>query len=210
MMNYYQELTLIEQGDVNQYHVYSGVYEGIHHALCNQKNGDKVNVGVSFPLYQYSQKKNKGMLGSKMRVFAKTEAELKLLDLAVVLDGYSDYVHIGSIKEVGDKATHYEVYSRYRHKSLPKKADRLQAHFIKKFGQEWYDENFGSYDAVLEHCEKTSHISNVPFIKLKSSTNGHHYDVRFNRRVLDAPTKGFSFDGFGLTSKEVLSAVPAW
>lgn len=209
-MNYYQEITLIDQGDVNLYHVHSAVYESVHTALCEHRNGFKVNIGISFPLYQYTEKKDKGQLGKKVRLFAKTKEELELLNLSVALDGYADYIHIASVKEVGEKATHYEVYSRYRHKGHQKKAERLQAHLIKKHGVEWFDEQFGSYEAVLAHCVKTSTVLSLPFVTLKSNANGHYYDLRLKRQKLDAPTKAFSFDGFGLTSKEKLSAVPAW
>lgn len=209
-MNYYQEITLIEQADVGLNYVHSAVYEGIHTALCDNYQGLKVNIGVSFPMYEYAEKADKGQLGNKMRLFAKTKQELALLDIPAVLDTYADYIHITSIKEVGSKATHYEVYSRYRHRGHYKKAKRLQAHLIKKYGSEWFDENLGSYDAVLANCIAHSPMLNPPFITLKSHTNGQEYHVQFSREKLKQPTESFSFNGYGLSSKKNPSAVPAW
>lgn len=209
-MNYYQEITLIDQMDVNQYHVYSGIYQDIHKRLHFDENGEPKNIGVSFPKYQYNAAHNKGLLGNKMRLFAQTKEELETLDLVSVLEEYADYSHITSIKEVGDKATHYEVYHRSRVKSVAKRARRLQEHFLKKFGQAWIDKEFGGYKGVLEHCEKNTHHEKMPFIQLKSVSNGQYYFVLFQRQILAKPTTAFSFNSFGLSSKDDLSAVPAW
>lgn len=209
-MNYYQEVTIIEQGDVSLHHVTSAVYERIHTALCDHGNGYTVNIGISFPMYQYSEKSNKGDLGKKIRLFSKTAEELELIQLALTLESYDDYIHITSIKEVGKKPTHYEVYSRHRQKHPHKKATRLQAHLIKKYGQERFDEEFGSYEAVLQRCIATTTVLNLPLVMLKSNSNGHQYDVRLKREKIKNPTDAFLFNTYGLSRKEGVSAVPAW
>jgi CRISPR-associated endonuclease Csy4 len=209
-MNYYQEITLIDQMDVGQCHVYSAIYQDIHKGLRFGESGEPKNIGISFPKYQYDATRNKGMLGNKMRLFAQTKEELEALNLAGALREYADYSHISSIKEVGDKATHYEVYYRSRAKGVAKRASRLHAHLLKKFGQEWIDKEFGGYKGVLKHCEKTTHHAKMPSIRLKSVSNGHCYSVIFERQTLDKPATTFLFDSFGLSSKDGLSTVPAW
>lgn len=209
-MNYYQEITLIDQMDVNQYHVYSGLYQNLHHKLRYDDDGAPMNIGVAFPKYEYNAKSHKGTLGNKIRLFAQTEAELKMLNLTMILDEYADYSHISSIKEVGDKATHYEVYCRNRITGSAKKARKLQAHFIKKFGQAWFDKEFGNYEAVLRHCEKYNALSKMPFIKLKSTSTGQSYFLGIDRQIVSQPASTFSFDSFGLSSKDAMSTIPAW
>lgn len=210
-MNYYQEITLLDQADVNKYHIFAGVYQIIHNVLARQLEDITHNVGISFPQYGYNEKKDLGTLGCKIRLFTQAHEELELLAVKDILDTYADYIHISSIKDVGERATHYEVYSRSRHQGYVKKATRLQAHLIKKHGIEWFDKELGSFEAVLAHCEANNKLQqNLPFIKLISRSNGAPYEIRFNRQTLDTAPNNFSFDGYGLSSKDKMSAVPAW
>lgn len=209
-MKYYQELTLIDQSDVNRYHVYSYIYQELHRSLAHKKNGTDINIGISFPDYVFNAKSNKPFLGSKMRLFAKTKAELESINLRELLDTLADYVHVSSIKEVGDKATHYEVYTRYRHAGYLLKAERLQAHIIKKFGQERFDSEFANFEAVVAHCEKYNKQLGFPFINLKSASNGNPYCVRIKKEVVDKASVDTIFNGFGLSNKKYRSTVPAW
>lgn len=211
-MNYYQEITLIDQMDVEQHRVHSGLYQILHKKLRFGDDGESRNIGIAFPKYQYNpaRARDQGTLGNKIRLFAQTEAELKLLNLAVILEEYADYAHISGIKEVGNKATHYEVYYRHRTTGVAKKARRLEAHFIKKFGQAWLDNEFGGREAVIKHCQQHTKFQKMPFVRLKSTSNGHNYTVIFERQIVPTPTDVFSFDSFGLSSKDNLSSVPAW
>lgn len=85
-MKYYQEITLIKQSDVSVYVIWSVRYKKLHLALVKFKKTDrKVSIGFSFPEYCYQEKAadspaNIG-LGTKLRVFANSEAELQRLDL---------------------------------------------------------------------------------------------------------------------------------
>lgn len=209
-MIYYQEITLVSQIDVNAYHIYSDVYEKIHHSFCNKGNGTQINIGLSFPEYRYSEKADKGSLGSKIRLFAMSKHELDDFDIRDLLEGYADYVHISSIQEVAGKATHYEVYSRYRHVNSYERAVRLQAHFLKKHGEDKYNEAFGSFEAVLEHCEQTDQSKNMPWITLVSDSNKQRYPIVFKRTILQKPTTDFIFNDFGLSANKTISTVPGW
>lgn len=208
---FFQEITLLDQQDVDVYHVYSSVYAALHHALCNNEDGDVFNIGLSFPEYHYNAKTKAGGLGRKIRLFARTKKELELLAVADALSDYIDYAQTSKIESVGDKVTHYEIYTRYRYKRAEKRAEKLQAHLIKTKGEEWYKATFDSFDAVVEHCESTGNAAkNLPHICLASTTNNQQYIIGFERAVVDTPTNNFSFNDYGLSKKTELSTVPAW
>lgn len=209
-MNVYQEITLIEQLDINYNHVFSSIYQELHNALSESANENKSRVAISFPEYYFNPKTDRSNLGKKMRVFGVTEADLVVLALKDKMSHFSDYIHISSIKDVGDKATHYEVYTRYRHDGYEKKARKLQAHFIKKFGEDAYASAFGSFDKVVEHCETYSKQLAVPFINMRSNSNGSKYCVRIKREKTNECSSSKVFDLFGLSCKQEKSAVPGW
>jgi CRISPR-associated endonuclease Csy4 len=100
-MKYYIEITLIDSGDEPLYFTWSKVYGQIHLAFVETKDDDnKINLGVSFPEYQFNNEKGIGFLGSKLRVFANSEGELQKLSIRRWLERLNDYIHISSVKEV--------------------------------------------------------------------------------------------------------------
>lgn len=205
-MNYYQEITLAEQGDVAAHHIRSELYQILHLALF-RLNGNDANIGISFPNYRHKRRGKPPCVGDKIRVFASTRLELEQLDAQGLFGNYVDYIDVSEIAEVGNNPTHYEVYTRSRYKSIIKRAERLQAHFIKKFGEQAYNDKFGSFEAILEHCENTSKQEVLPFISIVSNSNNNRYTVVFDRKTVDASAKG-CFNGFGLS--DGVATVPAW
>lgn len=209
-MKSYQEVTLMPQMDVNYNHVSSLVYQELHNALSECPSERKGAIAVSFPEYYFDAKTNKSNLGKNMRVFAEYEDDLDALDLKSVVSHFSDYVHITNIKDVGDKATHYEVYTRYRHDGYEKRARRFQAHFIKKFGDDAYAEAFGSFNKVLEHCKKYNKQLGMPYINVKSNSNGNEYCIRIKKEQVDKCSNSAVFNLFGLSCNQKKSTVPGW
>lgn len=215
LVMFYQEITLLEQPDINLYHVYTDVYGVIHNmlhqSLRRYSDADSTRIGVAFPEYHYNSRKHAGSLGRKVRLFAKSAGELQALNVRDMLGRFSDYAHVSPIEAVGDKPTHYEVYTRYRYKSVKKKALSLQAHLIKTKGQAWYNDNFGSFDAILEHCERNRvSPTHHPYISLSSASTEQQYKVSITRDVVEKPTESFLFNEYGLSLKENPSSVPAW
>ena len=130
-MDFYQEITLIDQAEISHYFIWSKLYTQLHIALAERKDvNDKVSIGFSFPQYIYEEKaesqKAKVNLGKKLRIFAPSEADLQKLDIRKWLDRLTDYVHISSIREVPkEKITGYSTYSR---KQVKTNAERLARH----------------------------------------------------------------------------------
>ena len=113
-MKYYQEVTLIDQDEIPIYFIWSKVYTQLHLAFVEQiDEQEKIPFGVSFPQYRVNQQKKVGFLGSKVRIFANTENELRQLDLGKWLERLTDYVHITQPREVPlAKVTGYAHYYR--------------------------------------------------------------------------------------------------
>lgn len=209
-MKFYQEITLIEQMDIDFNHILASTMQSLHDAISLAKgDAEAGSIALSFPEYDYIPNK-KGFLGKKIRCFAETESELASIDLKNVLKYLADYVRVSEIKEVGDKATHYEIYSKYRHKPSIKKAERLHAHLLKKLGQEKFDQEVGSFAAVLENCQVGNKQMTYPYVTLTSNRNGNRYPLRIQRKVVGSETRNTAFSGFGLSDQKKLSAVPAW
>lgn len=199
-MKYYQEITLIE-GDKRLYDVWSDVYTQIHIALADIKNKHDIeSVGVSFPNYRYEEKENKAfaMLGNKLRVFAPNKEYLAELNLNKWLDRLTDYVHIKSIKEVGNQAKEHVVVRRYRFKNVEKQAEQYAKH------------KGISYEDALAWCLQYKQSSKpYPFINLKSETNKQNYKLSIIQETVDSPTEG-NFNQYGINNASGNTTVPNW
>lgn len=209
-MKFYQEITLAEQMDVDFNYILSITVQALHGAIAVAKgDSEEGGIAIAFPEYKYNPKKN-GFLGKRIRCFAASESELANIDLKAVLRHLSDYAKVGDIKEVGDKATHYEIYTKYRHKNTVKKAQSLYDHLLKKFGQEKFDREVGSFEALVEQCEKRNGQLPYPYVNLVSKGTGAAYPLRIKRDIVTSDTKTAAFSGYGLSDQSKLSAVPAW
>lgn len=209
-MQFYQEITLAEQVDVDLNYILSITLQALHGAIAIAKGGSAAGgIAIAFPEYKYNPKKS-GFLGKRIRCFAASEVELASLDLAAVLRHLSDYAKVSEIKAVGDKATHYEIYTKYRHKNSAKKAQKLYDHLLKKFGQEKFDKEVGGFDVLLEQCEQQNKQLPYPYVSLVSQGTGNPYPLRIKREIVTGATKAAAFSGYGLSDQNKLSAVPAW
>lgn len=208
-MKYYQEIKVIDGTGMNENTVLSDVCGIIHNILS--VSGDDVNIGISFPEYTYNARRDKSTLGFSMRVFALTQKELEQLDLSNRLDNFNDYINLTEITQVGDKATHYEIYTRCRLKNTERKAEKLYKHFLNKHGEDVLVEKFGDFQGVLEHCEKTNKdFKHLPFINATSNSNGNDYIIKLKRQIIDKPSNEFVFNNYGINNTKSSSTVPAW
>lgn len=209
-MQFYQEITLAEQIDVDLNYIISMTLQALHGAIAIAKgDSEEGGIAIAFPEYKYNPKK-KGFLGKRIRCFAASEAELASIDLKAVLRHLSDYAKVAEIKAVGDKATHYEIYTKYRHKNSVKKAQNHYDHLLKKFGQEKFDREVGSFEVLLEQCEARNDQLPYPYANLVSKGTGEPYPLRIKREIVTSETKTSAFSGYGLSDQSKLSTVPAW
>lgn len=198
-LTHYQEITLIPDSDISPYFIWQKLYTQLHIAFAEVKNEHGIDsIGVSFPDYHYDDKKEQSSkLGHKLRVFAPSQADLETLDLHKWLSRLSDYVHVKSISEVGNKATGHAVVKRYRFKPM-----EIQAHTLaEKLGV--------SYEDAMVTVKKRKPELKVPFINLKSQTNDVAYRLSILQEVVDSPVKG-AFNTYGLNTMTTGVTVPYW
>lgn len=198
-MNYYIEVTLMGNDKFSLYELWSQLYPQLHLTLVEVKNTDnKVNIGFSFPQYRFHQDKGVGFIGTKLRLFAESESDLKQLDIRKWLDRLEDYVHITSIREVPSDIKGYAIYKR---KQVKTNAQRLARHRVKR-GDICFDEALARYSNVVT-------TTNLPYIEMKSlSTSDQQSEKRFKLFIEKQPaekTETQVFSTYGLSS---VSSVP--
>lgn len=198
-MNYYIEVTLMENDKFSPYELWSQLYRQLHLALVKVKNADnKVNIGFSFPQYRFHQDKGVGFIGTKLRLFAESEADLKKLNIRRWLERLEDYVHITSIREVPKDIKQYAVYKR---KQVKTNAQRLARHRVKR-GNIGFDEALARYSNVVT-------TTNLPYIEMKSlSTSDQQSEKRFKLFIEKQSAEKSEtqvFSTYGLSSE---SSVP--
>ncbi|QIO08668.1 type I-F CRISPR-associated endoribonuclease Cas6/Csy4 [Acinetobacter lanii] len=193
-MNYYIEVTLMENENFSPYELWSQLYPQLHLALVEVKNAEnKVNIGFSFPQYRFHQDKGVGFIGTKLRLFAESEADLKKLDVRKWLERLEDYVHITSIRVVPSDIKGYAIYKR---KQVKTNAQRLARHRVKR-GDIGFDEALARYSNVVT-------TTNLPYIEMKSlSTSDQQSEKRFKLFIeKQSATKSETqvFSTYGLSS----------
>lgn len=198
-MNYYIEVTLMGNDKFSPYELWSQLYPQLHLTLVEVKNADnKVNIGFSFPQYRFHQDKGVGFIGTKLRLFAESESDLKQLDIRKWLDRLEDYVHITSIREVPSDIKGYAIYKR---KQVKTNAQRLARHRVKR-GDICLNEALARYSNVVT-------TTNLPYIEMKSlSTSDQQSEKRFKLFIEKQPaekTETQVFSTYGLSS---VSSVP--
>ena len=198
-MNYYIEVTLMENDQFSPYELWSQLYPQLHLALVEAKNADnKVSIGFSFPQYRFHQDKGVGFLGTKLRLFAESEADLKKLDIRRWLERLEDYVHVTSIREVPNDIKNYAIYKR---KQVKTNAQRLARHRVKR-GDIGFDEALARYSNVVT-------TTNMPYIEMKSlSTSDQQSEKRFKLFIEKQSAEKSEtqvFSTYGLSS---VSSVP--
>lgn len=198
-MKHFIELTLLTDPEISPYFLWSKLYTQLHLAFVEHKDAqEQVPYGVSFPQYRAEQKGEKSLvsLGGKLRIFATTEAELVALNLAQWLQRLEDYVHVSRIKAVpDDKPIRHLCVSRDRAK--PFSVARNAAYAARRGISE---------AAAQQHFGESSRLKPLPFIMLKSLTNGQEFSLKIDQKPADEARQG-RFGSYGLSHT---STVPHW
>jgi|GEM_PF-5459892 len=139
-MKYYIEITIDEKNQ-NFFEILSRLFYLTHLGLVEVakigNNPDKSNIAIAFPEYKYSEnvaikkdesnkntnnksptKKGFGIIGSKIRLFAKNREDLENFNASSRFSSIIDYVKITEILEVpSSKITSYAVFMRHQEKT---------------------------------------------------------------------------------------------
>lgn len=195
-MNYYVELTLIENKKITMYELWSKIYTQIHLAFVEQKNDvNQIHFGVSLPEYRFNEKANIGFLGGKLRVFAKTRDELMTLNLAQWLERLADYVHIQSIKPVPDEVSGYAIYKRKQIKG----ESRVQKDRI-RFATSYAQRNHVELDEAMT-LYKNMKMQEIylPYIQMLSLTNEQRFKLFIEKQMIESKSSNQMFTTYGLS-----------
>lgn len=200
-MNFYQEITIIEQAEIPLYFIWSKLYTQLHLAFVEQKDDtEQITYGVSFPQYRLHEQKQLGHLGSKIRIFADSLAELEQLNLQKWLDRLEDYVHVTRPREVPqDKITGYANYNRTR--PLKNKQTRI-VHQAKR-------RNISVEESAKYFEQFTERKRGEPFIQLKSQSSSdidqpkHEFSLYISKQNVETENSG-KFGTYGLSQNSTV------
>ena len=186
-MNYYQEITLFPNVDIGTYFIWQKLYQQIHLALVESKSMENTSaIGVSFPEYDAGT----FSLGTKLRLFADKEAALQEMNCEKWLNRLNDYVQSDQINPVPDRLTGYACF---RHVKLKGNKEKLARRRAKRIG-ETLQEALQHFEGFKEQCSK------LPYINMKSQTNGQRFRLIIKKQVTNKPKIGF-FSCYGLSNK---------
>lgn len=187
-INYYQEITLLPSQEINLNFLMSKIFGALHRLFVKNQINGVINYGISFPEYDLEKK----TLGSKIRVFFDSVESCEKLNLKEYLMAFNDYIHITNIRELPANVK-YAVFKR-----VQKKGNKY------KLARRYSKRNNVTYENALNLYDKyEKEICELPYIKLKSSSNGNSYLVFIEK--IDSDNWGNSFNSFGLSNN---SGVP--
>ncbi|MCH7423943.1 MULTISPECIES: type I-F CRISPR-associated endoribonuclease Cas6/Csy4 [Shewanella] len=210
-MNFYTELQLLPDQEVNLGYIWQNVFQQVHIALVEHKVASNQSlVAVGFPDYRQAQ----FPLGNKLRLFAKEQTTLEKLDIHRWLTRLEDYVHIKGIKPVPSDVT-YVSFVRKQVKS-PERIERdmqqKAALWAAKSGKPLVE-----CLADLQQSKPTA-LCSLPFIYLHSQQTKQRSPEKNNKFPLfiqmqqQSTSQDGCFDCYGLSSKangqSVLATVP--
>ena len=162
-MNYYQDITLIPDGEVSLSFLWTKVFTQLHLALAEEQQREGlVKTALAFPAYQ-----DKG-LGNKIRILASSAEQLERLHLKQRLERLSDYVHLTTIRKIVERRiTGYSIYSRYQpDESVERKARR--------YGRRHEGVSYEDARGLLGRRKETY---DLPFIQMKSLSTAQTFSL---------------------------------
>lgn len=188
-MKVYLEIILKPQPEIPLYFLWEKVYQQIHLALVEaQSSNGKSVIAISFPQF----KNGAFPLGSKLRLFAKTQEQLQHLNIAKWLSRLTDYTHCTSIREVPPSVNRFACFKR---KQCDSNIHRLARRMVKRKGV--------SLEQALDHYSDFSEQeTNLPYVNMVSlSSNRERFRLFIERDIVEQPLIG-DYSCYGLSSRE--------
>lgn len=204
-MNFYQELTLLPQDEINIHLLWSKIFQQIHLGLVEiTDNHHQTPIGVSFPEYVTGNKFS--TLGSKCRLFSPDETTLTRFDTTKWLARLTDYVHCTSIRPVPGEVASYSCYQRYQSKTNPL---RLARRYASRHGMDLETAFYGQIQLkpadnsaqrpMFRYCDFPKRQVCLPFIRLNSLSSEHSFCL-WIKKVHDKSTNPGVFSTYGLSA----------
>ena len=192
-MRYYQDVTLLPSQEISLSFLWTKVFGQLHLGLVSLKDENNCTpIGIAFPEYKkLSSKraeKDEG-LGTKLRILADEEEELKAFGAEKLLERLKDYVHITSIRPIPNRLKGYAVYRRFHQaKSVAQQARR----YARRHGISYEEAELLIKQKPLE--------KSLPYVHITSLTNHHSFELFIAKEEKSQPAAG-SFGLYGLSSE---------
>ncbi len=186
-MKFYVELLLSPNLEIPLHFIWQKLYPQIHLTLVENKCGEHDSaVGVAFPEYDT----NEFSIGTRLRLFAETEKELEQLKLEKWLSRLTDYAQLSSIERVPEQVSGYAVFKHIKPKGNREKLARRRS----KRSGETFQQSLAHFKSYEEER------SDLPYINMHSETNGHHFRLFIERKLVKKEQIGL-FSCYGLSNK---------
>ncbi len=184
-MNFYLDITLLPNAEANLGFLWQKVYGQLHLALVEQQtlNGNSI-IASSFPEYG-----NKNFpLGSKLRLFALTQAQLQQLDIGKWLNRLTDYSRCTTIKKTPESVT---TFVRFKRVQFDTNVERLARRRAMRKGESfaqalWQFNNFKEQESKL------------PFINMNSLSKNKRFRLFIGKEIVREKVSG-KFTSYGLS-----------
>lgn len=202
-MKFYIEIGINPNHEHSLYALWSLVYSQLHLALVSVKDtSDQVSIGVNFPEYYAGKPAHR--LGSRLRLFAHSEAELLQLELEKRLQKIAHCLNISSVLSVPRITTWVVVHRVHPRASMGALARR----YAKRSAAGKHGEQ--AVTSVEEALQRLQDYTDTPhqlgFIALKSLSTRADFHLVVRQDVVDSPQSGL-FSTYGLSKTTTL---PHW
>ncbi len=186
-MKYYIDITLLPDAESNLGFLWEKVYQQVHLALVeNKTTASNSEIGLSIPEYGNVS----FPLGTKIRLLAPSEKLLQQLDIGKWLNRLTDYTHFTSIRDVPGSVNQF---ARFDRKHVDASIENLARRRAKRKG-ETFEQAFKHFDG-FEQQE-----TNLPFINMRSLSEGQKFKLFVEREFVDSPNVG-SYSCYGLSKQ---------
>lgn len=180
-LKFYQEITLIPIEEININFLMNKVFCNLHNIFVQYQQNNFVDIGISFPHYEENK------LGEKIRIFFMSQKRSEEVNLQNKLRKFDDYIDVTNLIEVPE-TDKFAVFSRKQYKGNKIKLARRQAK----------RKNISLEEAIEKYDNYEKELSKLPYLDLKSGSNGNTYKL-FIQRKEKPKNEGF-FNTFGLSN----------
>lgn len=194
---YYQEITCLPDQEISTGFVLGKVMDAVHLAMVNLTLGTEEQsqcpIGISFPEYRESPGEDQTLpIGSKVRLFSRTDTDLVTLDLVGQLTRLSDYVHWTSIRALERRIRGYAIYRRHQPKCSKPRLIRRQMR-RKGISETEAAGMYGSFEP---------RYSRLPYVNMRSHSTGERFRLYVERQETAAiELVSWGFSTYGLSSR---------
>ncbi|WP_330925051.1 type I-F CRISPR-associated endoribonuclease Cas6/Csy4 [Candidatus Sororendozoicomonas aggregata] len=197
-MQAYIDITLLPGDDIEQHFLLEKTFSQLHLALVAHKKPEGHSpFAIAFPQYSDTRR----TVGRKLRIFGDKKALLQL-DLKHRLNGFSDYVHITTIRAVPDNVTSWVRFSRLQ----PKSRSSIQRLAHRAASREGISVD----EAMKQRSHFQPECTKAPYIWVNSSSSGKRFRLFITQERTAYTDETSTFTSYGLTRKGDNRALPCF